>query len=103
MILMAGWYILSNSSSGFFAMFTTVAVVLRINSIEISSPGWSRNFWGVPWFCCQVNADILSGIFLIADRPVRIGDRVKIEQTGRHLEEWGDVVDIALPRNRSQD
>ena len=45
-------------------------------------------------------ADILSGVFLIADRPVRIGDRVKIESIGKHWGGWGDVVDLGLRRTQ---
>ncbi len=43
-------------------------------------------------------ADVLAGIFLIADRPMRIGDRVKLEFIGRDWGGWGDVVDIGLRR-----
>ena len=39
-------------------------------------------------------------MFLIADRPIRVGDRVKIESIGRHWGSWGDVVDIGLRRTR---
>ena len=45
-------------------------------------------------------ADILAGIFLIADRPVRVGDRVKIDSIGKHWGSWGDVVDMGLRRTR---
>jgi len=43
-------------------------------------------------------ADILAGIFLIADRPIRIGDRIIIDKIGKHWGGWGDVVDIGLRR-----
>lgn len=45
-------------------------------------------------------SDILSGVFLIADRPIRIGDRVKIERPGKHWGGWGDVVEIGLRRTQ---
>ena len=45
-------------------------------------------------------ADILAGVFLIADRPIRVGDRVKIDSIGRHWGAWGDVVDLGLRRTR---
>jgi len=48
----------------------------------------------------ELLADVLSGVFLIADRPIRVGDRVKIERIGRHWGSWGDVVDIGLRRTR---
>ncbi len=37
---------------------------------------------------------------LIADRPIRIGDRIKIDSIGRHWGSWGDVIDIGLRRTR---
>ncbi len=45
-------------------------------------------------------SDILSGIFLIADRPIRIGDRIKIERPGKHWGGWGDVTEIGLRRTQ---
>jgi len=45
-------------------------------------------------------ADILAGIFLITDRPIATGDRVKIERIGRHWGGWGDVVDVGLRRTK---
>ena len=45
-------------------------------------------------------SDILSGIFLIADRPIRIGDRIKIERPGKHWAGWGDVLEIGLRRTQ---
>ncbi|MAG54691.1 MAG: hypothetical protein CMJ83_00205 [Planctomycetes bacterium] len=43
-------------------------------------------------------SDILAGVFLIIDRPIRIGDRVKIDHIGQDWGGWGDVVDIGLRR-----
>jgi len=43
-------------------------------------------------------ADVLGGVFLIVDRPMRVGDRVKIEHIGRHWGGWGDVIDLGLRR-----
>lgn len=46
-------------------------------------------------------ADILAGVFLIADRPIRIGDRINFDAIGGgHWGGWGDVVDIGLRRTR---
>jgi len=45
-------------------------------------------------------SDVLAGIFLITDRPLRQGDRVKIERIGRHWGGWGDVVDVGLRRTK---
>jgi len=41
---------------------------------------------------------VLSGIFLVIDRPMRRGDRVKVEQIGREWGGWGDVLDIGMRR-----
>jgi small-conductance mechanosensitive channel len=45
-------------------------------------------------------ADILAGFFLIVDRPMGVGDRVKIERIGRDWGGWGDVLDVGLRRTR---
>ena len=80
----------------------TVVLVLRINDIEISPLLAGAGIFGVAlgFAAKETIADILSGIFLIADRPLRTGDRVKIENIGRHWGAWGDVVDIGLRRTR---
>ncbi len=45
-------------------------------------------------------ADVLAGVFLITDRPIRTGDRVKIERIGKHWGGWGDVLDVGLRRTK---
>ena len=84
------------------ALFTTVAIVLKINSIKISPLLAGAGIFGVSiaFAAKETIADILSGIFLITDRPIRVGDRVKIEQIGRHWGSWGDIEDIGLRRTR---
>lgn len=84
------------------AFFATVAVVLRINNVKISPLLAGAGIVGVSlgFAAKETIADVLSGIFLIADRPIRVGDRVKIEQIGRHWGGWGDIVDIGLRRTR---
>jgi len=83
-------------------LFAVVAVVLRINGVAISPLLAGAGILGVSlgFAAKETIADILSGIFLIADRPVRVGDRVKVENIGRHWGAWGDVVDIGLRRTR---
>ena len=87
---------------GIFAFFFAIIVVLKINHIEISPILAGAGIFGIAVGLAakETLADILSGIFLIADRPVRIGDRVKIENIGRHWGAWGDVTDIGLRRTR---
>ena len=84
------------------ALFLTVLVVLRINDIEITPLLAGAGIAGIAVGLAakELLADILSGVFLITDRPLRVGDRVKIENIGRHWGGWGDVVDIGLRRTR---
>ncbi len=82
--------------------FTTIIVVLKIYNVKISPLLAGAGIVGVSlgFAAKETIADILSGIFLIADRPIRVGDRVKIENIGRHWGGWGDVIDIGLRRTR---
>ena len=84
------------------AILLTVAMVLKINSIKISPLLAGAGIFGVSigFAAKETIADILSGIFLITDRPIRVNDRVKIEQIGRHWGAWGDIEDIGLRRTR---
>ncbi len=84
------------------AFFAAIAIVLKINGIKISPLLAGAGIVGVSmgFAAKETIADILSGIFLIADRPIRVGDRVKIEHIGRHWGAWGDIVDIGLRRTR---
>ncbi|PID72655.1 MAG: hypothetical protein CSB34_00950 [Desulfobulbus propionicus] len=84
------------------ALLTTLAIVLKINAIKISPLLAGAGIFGVSigFAAKETIADILSGIFLIADRPLRVNDRVKIEHIGRHWGAWGDVQDIGLRRTR---
>jgi len=83
-------------------LFVGVLLALRINSIEITPLLAGAGIAGIAIGLAakELLADILSGVFLIADRPLRVGDRVKIESIGRHWGSWGDVVDIGLRRTR---
>ncbi len=84
------------------ASIATLALVLKINSVKISPLLAGAGIFGVSlgFAAKETIADILSGIFLIADRPFRVGDRVKVERIGRHWGGWGDVEDIGLRRTR---
>jgi len=83
-------------------LFVAAILVLRINDIEITPLLAGAGIIGIAVGLAakELLADVLSGVFLIADRPVRVGDRVKIESIGRHWGGWGDVVDIGLRRTR---
>ena len=41
-------------------------------------------------------SNLISGILLIIDRPLKIGDRIEIWGAPRNSATWGDVVDIGL-------
>jgi len=87
---------------GLIALFIAVLVALRINNIEITPLLAGAGIAGIALGLAakELLADVLAGVFLIADRPIRVGDRVKIENIGRHWGGWGDVVDIGLRRTR---
>ena len=74
--------------------------VLTINGIAVGPVLAGAGIFGIAIALAakETLADILSGIFLIADRPIRIGDRIMIEKIGKHWGGWGDVVDIGLRR-----
>lgn len=84
------------------ALFVAALLVLQINNIEITPLLAGAGIIGIAVGLAakELLADVLSGVFLIADRPIRVGDRVKIESIGRHWGGWGDVVDIGLRRTR---
>ncbi len=84
------------------ALFVTIALVLKINNIAVSPLLAGAGIFGVAlgFAAKETIADILSGIFLITDRPVRVGDRVKIDSIGRHWGGWGDIVDIGIRRTQ---
>ena len=77
-----------------------LVLVLKINGIAVSPILAGAGIFGVAvgFAAKETIADILSGIFLIVDRPLRIGDRVTIDRIGKHWGAWGDVVDIGLRR-----
>lgn len=82
------------------AIFGGLIWVLKINGIEIAPVLAGAGIFGIAIGLAakETLADILSGIFLIADRPIKIGDRIIIDKIGKHWGGWGDVVDIGLRR-----
>lgn len=81
-------------------VFGLFLVVLRIHDISITPFLASAGVMGIALGLAakETLADILAGVFLITDRPIKIGDRVKIERIGKHWGAWGDVLDIGLRR-----
>lgn len=82
------------------AIFAGLIWVLKINGIEVGPVLAGAGIFGIAIGLAakETLADILAGIFLIADRPIRMGDRIIIDKIGRHWGGWGDVVDIGLRR-----
>lgn len=82
------------------ALFAGLVWVLKINGIQVGPVLAGAGIFGIAIGLAakETLADILAGIFLIADRPIRIGDRIIIDKIGRHWGGWGDVVDIGLRR-----
>jgi small-conductance mechanosensitive channel len=82
------------------AIFGGLIWVLKINGVEIGPVLAGAGIFGIAIGLAakETLADILAGIFLIADRPIRIGDRIIIDKIGKHWGGWGDVVDIGLRR-----
>lgn len=74
--------------------------ILKINSIKVGPVLAGAGIFGIAIGLAaqETLSDIISGIFLIADRPIRIGDRIVIDKIGKHWGGWGDVVDIGLRR-----
>ncbi len=82
------------------ALFLGLIWVLRINGIQVGPVLAGAGIFGIAIGLAakETLADILAGIFLIADRPIRIGDRIIIDKIGKHWGGWGDVIDIGLRR-----
>jgi len=85
---------------GIAVIFLTILAVLKIHKIEISPLLAGAGIVGITIGLAakETLADVLAGIFLITDQPMRVGNRVKIEYIGRDWGGWGDVIDIGLRR-----
>jgi len=83
-----------------FMLFGGMVWVLKVNGISVAPILAGAGIFGVAvgFAAKETIADILSGIFLIVDRPLRVGDRITIDRIGKHWGSWGDVVDIGLRR-----
>ena len=65
-------------------MFLAVLWVLKTYEVDISPLLAGAGIAGIAlgFAAKELLADILAGMSLIADRPMRMGDRVKIERIG---------------------
>jgi small-conductance mechanosensitive channel len=82
------------------AFFIGLIWVLQVNGIKVGPVLAGAGIFGIAIGLAakETLADVLAGIFLIADRPIRIGDRIMIDKIGKHWGGWGDVIDIGLRR-----
>lgn len=82
--------------------FAIVLGILKVWEIDISPLLAGAGIAGIALGLAakETLMDVFAGIFLIVDRPIRVGDRVKIDRIGRDWGSWGDVIDIGLRRSR---
>lgn len=87
---------------GIAMLFLTVLWVMHVWEVKISPLLAGAGILGISlgFAAKEFIADVLAGIFLVTDRPMRIGDRVNVEAIGRDWGSWGDVVDIGLRRTQ---
>jgi len=90
----------ARSFLGIIIAFVTLLLVLGAHGKEATALLAGAGIAGIAVALAakEALADVLGGVFLIVDRPMRVGDRVKIEHIGRHWGGWGDVVDMGLRR-----
>lgn len=79
-------------------MFGCLVVILNILDIELTPlfAGAGIIGIGIAYASKDVIANFLSGIFLLVDRPVKLGDRIQIDRIGSQWSQWGDVIDVGL-------
>ncbi len=82
--------------------FAVFVLALKAHGIEVTAVLASAGIAGIAIGLAakETLADILSGVFIITDQPIRIGDRIKLDRIGAHWGGWGDVVDIGLRRTK---
>jgi len=88
--------------SGIALFFLLLLLILGIWGIEVTPLLAGAGIVGISlgFAAKEFIADILAGIFLVTDRPMAHGDRVKVERIGGDWGSWGDVIDIGLRRTR---
>ncbi len=90
-------YFMSRFYKGLIA-FAALLVVLRVLRVELTPLLAGAGIVGiaVAYAAKDILGNLLSGIFLLIDRPIKHGDRIRIERIGRDWGSWGDVVDVGL-------
>lgn len=86
--------------SGIVFFFLTALLIAMVYQWDISPLLAGAGIMGIAlgFAAKEVLADLLAGMSLIADRPFRVGDRIKIERIGKDWGGWGDVIDLGLRR-----
>ena len=76
--------------------------VLRIFNVDVSPLLASAGIAGIVIGLAvkEVVADMLAGVFILADRPFAERDRIQVEKPSGHWGGWGDVKKIGLRRTR---
>lgn len=92
----------ARSFLGVVLLFVAFLLILRVWHVEITPLLAGAGIAGIAIGLAakETLADVLAGVFLITDRPMRVGDRVKIEKIGSEWGSWGDVVDVGLRRTQ---
>ncbi len=90
-------FFLSRLYKGLIA-FVTLLIVLRILKVELTPLLAGAGIAGiaVAYASKDIIGNFLSGVFLLIDRPIKIGDRILIERIGSDWGSWGDVIDVGL-------
>jgi len=93
---------LAKSLLGFVVFFAAALLILDLHQVELTPFLAGAGIVGIAigFAAKETLADILAGVFLITDRPMRVGDRVKLEFIGRDWGGWGDVLDVGLRRTK---
>lgn len=78
--------------------FIVLLVILKILRIELTPLLAGAGIVGiaVAYASKDIIGNFLSGVFLLVDRPIKIGDRIRIERIGDQWGSWGDVIDVGL-------
>ncbi len=90
-------YFLRRFYNGIVA-FVLLLVVFRLLGIEISPLLAGAGIAGiaVAYAAKDILGNFLSGAFLLIDQPLKVGDRIRIENIGQGWGSWGDVIDVGL-------
>jgi len=83
---------------GGIILFIVILVTFEALGIEITPLLAGAGIAGiaVAYAAKDILGNFLSGVFLLVDQPIKIGDRIMIERIGSQWGSWGDVMDVGL-------